>query len=297
MFIFALSVSIFAQQMQQQTEPFVELNLWGKNPPGMIDGACSGADDGTGRVRNVGIPGILVYLPEAASQADSRAISSSAPQQKIENKIALIVCPGGGFTHLTRLVGADGAVDSFLPGNVAVISLKYRTQPPSADIQAATLADGKRAVRLVRQNAEKWNIDPRKIGMLGWSAGANLALNVATHFDAGNPDASDPVEHESSRPDFVVLLSPWPAKRTIADFPVKPDAPPAFIGSAKDDKTAPVVFAEAIAQSYKQAGAKFSLLEVETGEHAAFTINAPGEGGKWIERFWPWLKEIGIRAE
>jgi endo-1,4-beta-xylanase len=222
----------------------------------------------------------LVYLPK------------NIPK---EGAIALIVCPGGGYTHLTRLVGADGAVGAFLPEGVVVISLKYRTTPPSTFVDADALEDGKRVVRLMRHRAQELGVDPRKIGMLGWSAGANLALNLATHFDEGNTSSTDPIERESSRPDFVVLLSPWPSKRALTDFPVPKNAPPAFIASAKDDKTAPVTFAEGIAANYESAGALHELWVVETGGHGAFTIDAPGEGGKWIARFWPWLRKLGIR--
>ena len=159
------------------------------------------------------------------------------------------------------------------------------------------LADGERAVRLVRHHAKEWGINPHKIGLLGWSAGANLTLNVASHFDAGKEESSDPVERESSRPDFVVMLSPWPSRprRPITDFPIEENAPPAFIASAKDDKTAPVTFAEAIAAAYAKGGARHLLWVVETGGHGAFTIDSPGEGGKWIDRFWPWLHEIVVR--
>jgi len=255
-----------------------QFNLWATNPPGMVPGATPGADDGTGRYRNVGIPGLLTYLPATPPPADGR--------------LALIVCPGGGYTHLTRLLGGDGSVDAFTPRGVAVIVLKYRTQPPSLSEEADALADGRRAVKFVRNHAKEWGIDPHRIGMLGWSAGANLALNLASHPDAGDATATDPVERESSRPDFVVLLSPWPAKHAIADYPITKDSPPAFIGSAKDDKTAPVTFAEDVAANYKKAGAKASLWVVDTGGHGAFTIGAPGPGGKWIDRFWTWLPEI-----
>ena len=226
-------------------------------------------------MRNVGIPGVLVYLPSTPAPATGR--------------MALIACPGGGYKHLTRLVGADYAVDAFAPRNVAVISLKYRTRPPSLNVEADALADGERAVRLVRHHAREWGIDPQKIGVVGWSAGANLALNLACHFDAGLPVHTDPVERLSSRPDFVVLLSPWPSGRTLADYPVPAGAPPAFIASAEDDKTAPTDFARGIAQNYASASAPHHLWVVPTGGHGAFTINAPGEGGQWIARLLPWL--------
>lgn len=252
-----------------------ELPLWPGSPTGVVEGATPGADDGTGRWWKIGVPGVLVYLPEGPAPAGGRP--------------ALIACPGGGYTHLTRLVGADGAVEALLPKGFVVVSLKYRTAPPSADVETDALADGERAVRLVRGHAAEWGVDPRRVGMVGWSAGANLVLNVACHFDAGLPVSADPVERESSRPDFVLMLSPWPAKRTIAAYPISRDAPPAFVGSAEDDKTAPADFARDIAAAYERAGAPCRIWVVASGGHGAFTINAPGEGGAWIERFLPWL--------
>lgn len=259
-----------------------EVPLWPANPPGAVAGATPGADDGTGRYRNVGIPGILLYQPDTPAPASGRP--------------AVIACPGGGYTHLTRLVGADGAVAALLPEGMVVVSLKYRTTPPSTDVEVDALADGKRAVRLVRQHALEWGIDPHRIGMVGWSAGANLVLNVACHADAGLSISTDPVERQSSRPDFVIMLSPWPAKRSSADYPISTSAPPAFIASAEDDKTAPAGFARAIGDAYRDAGVPVHLWVVPTGGHGAFTINAPGEGGAWIARFLPWLASLGSTA-
>lgn len=255
-----------------------EFPLWPGNPPGMVDGATPGADDGTGRWRNVGIPGLLLYQPDGPAPEGGRPV--------------LIACPGGGYTHLTRLVGADGAVEALLPKGFVVVALKYRTRGPSVDVEADALADGERAVRLVRHHAAKWGVDPRRIGMIGWSAGANLVLNVACHADAGLPVSADPVERVSSRPDFVAMLSPWPAKRAIEAYPIPRDATPAFIASAEDDKTAPTDFARGIAAGYASAGATHQLWVVPAGGHGAFTIGAPGEGGAWIERFLPWLASL-----
>ena len=273
--IFALTTAISV--MAQIPKP-LELPLWEKPQVSFVPNATPGADDGTGRFWKVGVPGMLVYRPEKP------------------NGLVIVVCPGGGYTHLTRLEGADGAVNAFVPNGVTIVSLRYRTAPPSINVDDDALADGRRALRLIRHRAKEWGINPRKVGLLGWSAGANLALNVATHFDAGDAAAVDPVERESSRPDFVVLLSPWPAKKTIDAYPVSADAPPAFVGSAKDDKTAPVTFAESIAASYRAAHAPVSLWIVETGGHGAFTIDTAGEGGKWIDRFWPWLDASGLNT-
>lgn len=283
-FIFPVLVSqLFAEEPARPgpKEPTLMLDLWKNGPPGMIEGSTPGADDGTGRWRNVAKPGVLVYQPDTPAPDGGR--------------IAIIACPGGGYSHLTRLAGADGAVAAFLPKNVVIISLKYRTRPPSLSVEEDAANDGRRAIRLVRHHAQEWGINPRKIGMLGWSAGANLCLNVASRFDSGEATAVDPIDRLDSRPDFVIMLSPWPHDKTPADYPISKDAPPAFIGSAEDDKTAPPAFARGIASSYQNAGANHHLWVVKIGGHGAFTINAPGEGGQWIDRLWPWLEEVRIR--
>jgi endo-1,4-beta-xylanase len=279
-----IAQTAFAQTPEAKPEPPSPrqvIPLWDDGPPGMVPGAGPGADDGTGRFRNVGIPSLYVYMPP-----DDRAR---------QRRIALIVCPGGGYTHLTRLLGADGAVATFVPRGVVVISLKYRLEPPSTDVEANARADGLRAVRLVRAHARDWGIDPHKVGILGWSAGANLALNVATRFDGGSANAADPVEQQSSRPDFTVLLSPWPHAHSADAYPVPKDAPAAFIGTARDDTTAPPAFAEAVADSFKKAAVRSELMVVDTGGHGAYTIGNPGPGGRWTDRFWDWLATIGIR--
>jgi acetyl esterase/lipase len=256
------------------------MKLWpGSEPPNLVRHAQPERDDSTGRIWNVSVPGMLVYLPPGRNWWGHRT--------------AIIACPAGGYTHLTRLLGADGAVAAFLPKDIVVISLKYRLSPPSADVEADALSDVQRAIQLVRQQAGEWGVDPGRVGVLGWSAGANVGLNAAVHFNAGQSAATDPVARQSTRPDFVVLLSPWPHKHDASEYPIPTDAPPAFIGSALDDKTAPSAFAKSIAEAYQKSGARADLWLVETGGHGAFTINAPGEGGKWIDRFIPWLQRRG----
>ena len=263
--------------------PSVTMNLWPGDPPNLVEGAKPERDDPTGRIWNVSVPSMLVYLP--------------ARDQQFGHRTAIIACPGGGYSHLTRLVGADGAVNTFLPHGIVVIALKYRLSPPSAHVEADALADAKRAVRLVRAHAAEWGIDPHRVGLLGWSAGANLGLNLATRFDNGDPKSADPVERESSRPDFVALLSPWPHKHKAADYPVPKGAPPAFIGSALDDHTAPVNFARAVAANFEKAGATVHLSVVDHGGHGAYTIGAADDGGTWPARFLPWLEKLGLFEE
>ena len=123
---------------------------------------------------------------------------------------------------------------------VAVIGLKYRTRPPhilpNEGIQALTLLDAKRAMRLVRHRAAEWGLDQTKIGVAGYSAGANLAMNLAANFDLGDPQSTDPIERLSSRPDFAVGLGTWHWRKPENPFVFKPNSPPVFLVHATTDK-------------------------------------------------------------
>ncbi len=240
-------------------------------------------DDGTSRIYDVNEPGMVVYLPPAEKRTG----------------VALIACPGGAYTHLTRVVGADGCVEAFVPQGIAVISLMYRLKPPSKDVEADALADGQRCVRIVRQHAKEWGIDPEKIGMVGWSAGGNLILSMVSHQDdadaAGKRLEGNPLDAVSDRLDFAILLSPWPDGKAIDAYPMPKDPPPAFIGNAEDDRTAPVAFARAVGDAWKKAGGagKVEMDIVPTGGHGAFELGM-GTAKDWPEKVVPWLKEIGM---
>jgi acetyl esterase/lipase len=116
---------------------------------------------------------------------------------------AVVVCPGGGY----QVVAADHEgkqVAEWLNSlGVSAFVLQYRLGPRYH--HPAPLQDAKRAIRLVRSRAKEWGVDPKRVGILGFSAGGHLASTAATHFDDGRPDAADPVERQGSRPDFAVL--------------------------------------------------------------------------------------------
>jgi endo-1,4-beta-xylanase len=278
-----------------------DLKLWPGDPPNMVPGAGPGVpiNDET-RMTKVGIPGMWIHQPEGEKKG----------------RMAMIVCPGGAYARLANYKVGNGTVPAFLPKDVVVIVLKYRTVPPSRpvpgpkpegevkgrpkpplrNVEMDALDDAKRAVRLVRHHAEEWGIDPAKIGMIGWSAGANLTLNLASHYDLGDPAAADPVDRQSCRPDFVALLCPWPSKSTIENYPIAAKAPPAFVASARDDQSAPTTFAEAIAAQYKAAGVPVQLWQIEQGGHRAFSYGSVGEGMQWPKHLWDWMVEMKIAA-
>jgi acetyl esterase/lipase len=118
----------------------------------------------------------------------------------------IIVCPGGGYSHLAPHEGRDYALFLTQFGLTCFV-LKYRLSTGGYH-HPAMLQDAARAVRHVRANAVQLKIDPNRIGMMGSSAGGHVASTLLTHFDAGDPNASDPIERVSSRPDFGILCYP-----------------------------------------------------------------------------------------
>jgi acetyl esterase/lipase len=148
--------------------------LWPKGAPG----AKGKADQD--------VPNITVYLPPAEKETGA----------------AVVICPGGGYGGLAiSYEGHDVArwLNSF---GVAGVVLKYRHAPKYR--HPYPLLDAQRALRFTRAHAKKWRLDPRRIGILGFSAGGHLASTAGTQFDLGKKEAADPIDHESCRPDFQV---------------------------------------------------------------------------------------------
>jgi acetyl esterase/lipase len=128
-----------------------------------------------------------------------------APADKA-NGTAVVICPGGGYGHLAT--GHEGhEIAQWLNAHgVAAFMLQYRIAPRYH--HPAPLQDARRALRTVRARAREWQVDPKRIGIWGFSAGGHLASTLGTHFDGGKADAADPVERVSCRPDFMILCYP-----------------------------------------------------------------------------------------
>lgn len=270
-----------AAQAEDRTavaDPLV-VKLWEGVPPGNIGDAGPEMKfpQWPETVANVSIPSMTVYRPP----------------QEIKTGVAVVYCSGGSYNKVSAVSDSVGNADHFTSKGVTLIVVKYRTSPPAKDFSAA-LADARRAMRIVRHRAKEWDIDPHKIGMLGGSAGGNLILNVATHWDRGRPDAADVIERESCKPDFIAALCPWPNRQSLADLPIVRDTPPALICSARDDQIAPTSFAEEITAAYKSAGVTSHLWVIERGGHSAFSSMQNAAGAAWVDHFWTFLEEIQI---
>jgi acetyl esterase/lipase len=266
----------------------ITIPVWPGKPPQALDNPPAETVDSAGRIRMVSVPTLRAYLPPRGKQPT----------------MAIIVCAGGGYGALDWKTHVVYAADYFLPKGVAVIGLKYRLRPPyrvdNPGIQAITLLDAKRAVRLVRAKAKEWNIDPHKIGIAGYSAGANLAMNLAANFDAGEKSADDLVERESSRPDFAVGLATWHWRQKESPFHFRKDTPPVFLVHATNDGItggAPIELPRAIKGDLEKLGVPVRMEEFDEGAHGVGNlipqrVKNGFPPAKWPELLLKWLAAL-----
>ena len=207
------------------------------------------------------------------------------------NGLAVIVAPGGGNTQL--VVGTEGIeIANWLNDlGVSAFILRYRLRPYSSAVDA--LADTQRAIRTVRANAKAWNVDTKRIGIMGFSAGGEQAARAVLKFDSGNPDAGDEIEKQSSRPDFAVLV--YPGWRSMDLSQVPSDAPPTFLTSAGLDD------ASHARQTVEFYNALFNAkipVELHIYGHGGHGNGIkPRNGipfGTWPGRFVEWAKDVQL---
>jgi acetyl esterase/lipase len=152
-----------------------------------------------------------ITTPEEISDNGSIANVSEAeifcflPKKEINTGVAVVICPGGGYARLAMNHEGYDLARWLAERGIAGIVLKYRMPNGHSKVPSD---DARRALRMVRANAEKWGIDPTKIGIAGSSAGGHLAATVGTKFDSGDAASLDPLARMSSRPDFMLLLYP-----------------------------------------------------------------------------------------
>jgi acetyl esterase/lipase len=197
--------------------------------------------------------------PGAAGETelDRPRITVYRPKAETANGAAVVICPGGGYAMLAKGHEGKQVADWLNSIGVTGVVLEYRLAPRYR--HPAMLQDVQRAIRTVRARAMEWAIDAKRVAVLGFSAGGHLASTAATHFDAGNRDATDPIDRQSSRPDLVILgypviaiatehghtgsrdnlLGPMPAKELVESLSnetqVTKDTPPAFIVHTNED--------------------------------------------------------------
>jgi endo-1,4-beta-xylanase len=177
---------------------------------------------------------------------------------------------------------------------VAALVLKYRLAHQAGSsytVEGHALADVQRAIRVVRSRASAWGIDPQRIGVMGFSAGGELAELAGTRFDAGAPGAADALERLSSRPDFQALI--YPGLRQ--ELPLSAATPPAFLLCGADDQP---YISQGLAELYlamRRAGVRAEL-HIYDGVGHGFGLRAENAGpsAAWPERFLDWLAQQGM---
>ncbi|MDP4247093.1 MAG: alpha/beta hydrolase [Bacteroidota bacterium] len=258
-----------------------EIPLWPNGAPG------SEGKTGPERVR------IAETGDHVVTHINNPSIKPYSPAGGGSQRTALIIAPGGG--HVELWIDHEGyhEAEYFRDRGIAAFVLKYRLarEPGSTyTVDGEELADIRRAIRYVRSHAREWGIDTSKIGVMGFSAGGEVAGLSAMRFENGNPDAGDPVERVSSRPNFQALIYPGGTARLD---PV-PGAPPIFLlGGYKDRPD----ISEGIARvyiKYKEAGIPAELhIYADQGHGFGMRPTNKGAVAGWPDRFLEWLKEIG----
>ena len=232
---------------------------------------------GTNNVSNVHNPSITPYLPTKGATG-----------------IAVIIAPGGGHSKLCLGHEGGALAEWFRDHGVAAFVLKYRLarEPGSTyTIQEHAMADARRAIRTVRSRAAEWGIDPQKIGIMGFSAGGELAAFAAMENDPGKADAEDVIERASSRPDFQALIYPG----TSDLFSAKKGMPPVFIACGFDDRKDISEGMATLYLKYKAAGVKAELhIFSGVGHGFGYRPDRTNAAGKWPERFMDWMEERGF---
>ena len=247
---------IFSSFVSAQTV----IPLW----PGDVPGALGKEDKD--------VPTLTVFLPEPGTATGA----------------AMVIFPGGGYGALAPHEG-KGYADWLVTNGISCFVVKYRLGSGGYR-HPAMLQDAARAVRLVRARATDWKVDPKRIGIIGSSAGGHLSSTLITHFDSGKSGASDPIERESSRPDLAILCYPvitmganthaGSKKNLLGEKPdpdfvkslsnetqVTKDTPPCFVWHTQEDKGVKVENSLAFAAALQQAGVPFDLHIYQKGPH------------------------------
>jgi acetyl esterase/lipase len=304
--ILLLAFLIFTIMTFKSTAQVSSLNLWPEGIPGFIvnDSYVEKATAANGintRFEKVTSPALFPYLPPKESATGT----------------AVLICPGGGYGALA--FNHEGhAVAQWLNDNgIAGIILKYRL--PSdlimKDKTVGPLQDAQEAIRIIRRNASKWNIDPNKIGVLGFSAGGHLASTLSTHYAEKVYEPKDTV---SAKPNFSLLIYPVitmdssfthmgsrrnligarpsaeDIKRFSNELQVNEKTPPAFMVHSADDKAVPIKNSIVYFEQLVKYGIPSELHIFQKGGHGYGLGGGKDTQSSWPELCIKWLKASGF---
>ena len=282
------------------------LKVWEKTIPGSIENPSyktetNYVDGKKPRISKVTDP-TLDYYPAPADKSTGAAI---------------VICPGGGYGVLA--IDHEGTLIAEWLNKLGIAGFVLTYRLPSDAIMVnksvGPLQDAQEAIRIVRRHAKDWKIDPHKIGIMGFSAGGNLAATASTHFA---DRVYEPADTTSARPDFSVLVYPvismdsaithrgsrenllglTPSAEAVrnfsADLSVTKETPPAFLIHAADDNTVPIQNSINYLLALRRAGVPCELHLYESGGHGFGLGGGVGTKANWPEAFKSWMQARGI---
>lgn len=247
-----------------------------------------------------GAPGSEPRKDEAEKQEGSNVVNVHNPSitpfipTERNTGTAVIIAPGGGHSKLC--LGHEGyaLAEWFRNHGISAFVLKYRLAREKGStytIQDHAMADTRRAIRLIRSRASEWGLRPDRLGIMGFSAGGELAAFAAMQNDVGRPDAEDLVERQSSRPDFQALIYPG----TSGLFSATKGMPPLFIACGYSDRPDIAEGMATLYLKYKAAGVKAELhIYSEAGHGFGYKPGTTTAAGRWPERFVEWLTDSNL---
>ena len=280
------SAILFSSLILSRAEMQTPFPLWLDGAPGAL---------GT---NNNDIPTLTAYLPDPTNATGA----------------AMIICPGGGYAHLAPHEGNDYALWLNQHG-VTCFVLKYRLGS-SGYHHPAMLNDAARAMRWVRAHADEYKIDSHRVGIMGSSAGGHLAATLLTHFDAGDTNATDAVERQSSRPDLGILCyavismgefthkgsksnllgtnaTPELVALLSNELQVTNNTPPCFLWTTYEDNTVPMENTMLFANALRKNHVPFDLHVYQKGGHGMGLQDKPpfAKPHPWASDCLFWLKQ------
>ena len=249
-------------------------------------------------------------IGEGVTEEANAWITVHQPTSSV-NGTAIVICPGGGYGGL--VVGPEGhGIATWLNQHgITGVVLEYRLP---AGRHSVPLLDAQRAIRTLRTNAKQWNLDPARIGIMGFSAGGHLASTAGTHFDDGDATANDAIDRVSCRPDFAILIypvvtlsekthsgtkmnllgkepSPELVKRYSNELQVTAKTPPMFLAHALDDGPVPPENSRALFAALQEKSIPSKYLELPSGGHGLNGYQGP-MWDAWQEQSLVWLADL-----
>lgn len=234
--------------------------------------------DGFHRITNVSAPTLTLFQ---AKHSDG----SPAP--------AIIVCPGGGYSYC--VVDKEGSeIAAWLNQHgISALVLKYRTP----NNREGAFQDVQRALSLTRANAAKWKVDPQHLGVIGFSAGGNVAAKASAPVEARSYPAIDDIDKQSCSPDFAILVYPAylddKAGHVSPDLNLKASIPPTLIVHSEDDKTH-VVGSNIYHDALNTAKIAHEFKLYPTGGHG-YGLHCKRDAKAWPDDALKWLQSIGVK--